>query len=365
MKFINSKPKLALSGLLIGGLAAILALMGNPGNMAFCIACFIRDIAGSMHLHSADVVQYFRPEIVGLVCGSFLISILTKEYKSTAGSSPMIRFLLGFIMVIGALVFLGCPLRMVIRMSAGDLNAYVGLIGFILGVGTGSFFLKKGFTLGRAYETHKTSGYVLPAILVVLFILSLTTSLFLSSEAGPGSMHAPVFVSLVIALIIGAIAQKNRMCFAGSIRDIFIMRDFSLLLIIGGLFVAMLIYNLATGHFTLSFAGQPVAHSIHLWNILGMYVVGFAAVLSGGCPMRQLVLAGQGSSDAAVTVLGMLLGGAMAHNFGLASAAAKAATETDPAVIGGPSPAGKIATLCCIIVLFVLAVSQKRTKKTK
>ena len=37
-------------------------------------------------------------------------------------------------MMIGALVFLGCPLRMVIRMSAGDLNAYVALIGFAGGV---------------------------------------------------------------------------------------------------------------------------------------------------------------------------------------------------------------------------------------
>lgn len=363
MNLTNSKTKLALTGLIIGGLAAILAFLGNPGNMAFCIACFIRDMAGSMHLHQAEVVQYFRPEIVGLVCGSFLISVVTKEYKSTGGSSPMIRFLLGFIMVIGALVFLGCPLRMVIRMSAGDLNAYVGLIGFIFGVGTGSFFLKRGFTLSRAYETHNTSGYILPVVLAFLFVLSITTSLFITSESGPGSMHAPAFVSLVVALIIGAIAQKNRMCFAGSIRDIFIMRDFSLLLIIAGLFIAMLVYNLATGHFAFSFSGQPVAHSIHLWNILGMYVVGFAAVLAGGCPMRQLILAGQGSSDSAVTVLGMLLGGAMAHNFGLASAAAKAATETEPAVLGGPSTAGKIAIILCIIVLFALAVTQKRTKK--
>ena len=89
--------------------------------------------------------QYFRPEIVGFVCGSFLISMATKEYRSTAGSAPMVRFLLGAVMMIGALVFLGCPLRMVLRMSAGDLNAYVALIGFAGGVATGSCFLKKAF----------------------------------------------------------------------------------------------------------------------------------------------------------------------------------------------------------------------------
>ena len=53
------------------------------------------------------------------------------------------------IIMIGSLAFLGCPLRMVIRMSAGDLNAWVALIGFVAGVATGAFFLKKGFSLGR------------------------------------------------------------------------------------------------------------------------------------------------------------------------------------------------------------------------
>ena len=79
------------------------------------------DAAGALKLHTAAPVQYFRPEIVGFVCGSFLISMATKEYRSTAGSAPMVRFLLGAVMMIGALVFLGCPLRMVLRMSA-----YVG-----------------------------------------------------------------------------------------------------------------------------------------------------------------------------------------------------------------------------------------------
>lgn len=93
----------------------------------------------------------------------------------------------------------------------------------------------------------------------------------------------------------------------------------------------MLVFNIATGGFHLGFAGQPIAHSQHLWNILGMYAVGFAAVLAGGCPLRQLVLAGQGSSDAGMTVLGLFVGAALAHNLGLASAAASAATADAPA----------------------------------
>ena len=161
----NPKTGLLLWGGVLGLVAAALAFMGNPGNMAFCIACFIRDIAGACKLHTAAAVQYMRPEIAGLAAGSFVISLMGKEYRSTSGSSPMIRFLLGVVTMIGALVFLGCPLRMVLRMAAGDWNAYVGLAGFVLGAATGCFFLKKGFSLGRAYDTRKESGYILPAIL--------------------------------------------------------------------------------------------------------------------------------------------------------------------------------------------------------
>ena len=243
-------------GAILGIAAAALALLGNPANMALCIACFIRDTAGSMKLHSAAIVQYFRPEIVGIVCGAFLISIATKEYRSTSGSSPMIRFLLGVIMMIGSLVFLGCPLRLLLRLSAGDLNAVVALPGFVLGIFTGTLALKRGFSLGRAYETQKSSGYVLPVLLLALFIIGAVTGVYAASTEGPGSKHAPVLISLVAALLIGALAQKSRMCFAGSIRDVILMKNFDLLSIIGALFAVMLIFNLATGNFHLSFSGQ-------------------------------------------------------------------------------------------------------------
>lgn len=363
MKLFDKTWKLAASGAVIGLLVMLLAIYGNPANMAICVACFIRDTAGALKLHTAAPVQYFRPEIVGFVCGSFLISMATKEYRSTAGSAPMVRFLLGAVMMIGALVFLGCPLRMVLRMSAGDLNAYVALIGFAGGVATGSCFLKKGFSLGRAYETKSLSGAVLPVLLAALLVIGVATGAYAASTEGPGSKHAPLLLALMVALVIGALAQKSRMCFAGSIRDVILMKNFDLLSIIAALFVVMTIYNIATGNFHLSFSGQPIAHSQHLWNILGMYVVGFAAVLAGGCPLRQLILAGQGSSDSAVTFLGMLLGAAFAHNFNLVGSAAKAATATDAAVPGGPAMPGKIAVIVCIVLLFVIAATNLRRKK--
>ena len=366
MNLTGSKKTLALAGVVCGLVAACLAYFGNPANMAFCIACFIRDTAGAMGMHQAEAVMYARPEIIGLVLGAFIISIVTKEYRSTGGSSPMIRFVLGVIIMIGALVFLGCPLRMVLRMSAGDLNAWVALIGFILGVATGVFALKQGFSLGKAQATTKASGAVLPAIVVGILILLTCTSLLKASEAGPGSMHAPIIMSLVGGLIFGAMAQKSRMCFAGGIRDVIIMKNFDLLSVIGGLFVVMLIFNIATGKFVVGFNTPGViAHSEHLWNILGMYTVGFAAVLAGGCPLRQLILAGQGSSDSGVTVIGMFVGAAICHNFGLAASGTALNPETKAVVAGAVPTNGKVACILCIVVLFIIAFTCKRETAKK
>lgn len=83
MNLSDSKKKLALAGIICGLVAVCLAIYGNPANMAFCIACFIRDMAGALGMHQAEVVQYARPEIIGLVLGAFIISFATKEYRST------------------------------------------------------------------------------------------------------------------------------------------------------------------------------------------------------------------------------------------------------------------------------------------
>ena len=214
---------------------------------------------------------------------------------------------------------------------------------------------------------YQESSFIAPLMyfigIVAVLVLALGTNLLKSSTAGPGSMHAPIIISLIGGLLFGAFAQKSRMCFAGSIRDIILMKNFDLITIVVGFFAVMLVYNVATGHFVLAFNTPGViAHSQHLWSILGMYAVGFAAVLAGGCPLRQLVLAGQGSSDAGVTVIGMFAGGALAHNLGLAASGTALNAETGEIVAGAVPPAGKIAAIICIIVCFVIAFTNKRSE---
>ena len=67
------------------------------------------------------------------------------------------------------------------------------------------------------------------------------------------------------------------------------------------------------GYFNPGFAGQPIAPTDGLWNALGMALAGFGCVLLGGCPLRQLVLAGEGNTDSAITVFGLMAGAAVAH----------------------------------------------------
>ena len=160
-RFFKENWLVIVTGVVVGIAALLLQALGNPKNMGFCIACFERDIAGALGLHGAAVVQYVRPEIIGIVLGSCIMALIGKEFRAQAGSSPATRFAVGALVMIGALVFLGCPLRMLLRMGGGDLNAFVGLLGFVIGAAVGTVFLKKGFNLGRAYQAKKTEGFVL------------------------------------------------------------------------------------------------------------------------------------------------------------------------------------------------------------
>ena len=356
----REKTGIVLAGIAIGVIASLLVLFGNPVNMGFCIACFLRDISGALGLHTAGAVQYIRPEILGLVLGSFLMALLRKEFAPRGGSSPLTRFVLGFFVMIGCLMFLGCPFRMILRMAGGDLNALFGLLGFVCGILVGVVFLNRGYSLKRTYKLPVLEGAAFSIIQVVLLVLLVAAPAFIyfsEAGAGPGALHAPILISLAAGLIVGALAQWTRLCMVGGIRDLVLFREWKLLMGFLAILVSALICNLvltavkAGTFFTLGLEGQPVAHTDGLWNFLGMLLTGFGCVLLGGCPLRQLVLSGEGNTDSAIAVLGLAIGAAFAHNFGLASSAA------------GPTANGKVAVLIGIVVVAVIAVANTVQKK--
>lgn len=331
-------------GAIIGVLAASLQYFGNPANMGVCVACFVRDITGAVGLHRAGVVQYMRPEIIGFVLGALAAALIFKEFKPRGGSAPIARFVLGVFAMIGALVFLGCPWRAMLRLAGGDGNAILGIAGLVGGVWIGTLFLKGGYSLGRAKAFPTAAGWIMPLIVcgfLLLMLLNPPTSgegqsgVLFYSASGPGAMFAPLVVSLAIGLFIGFLAQRSRFCTMGAIRDLVLFRHIHLLSGAIALIVFAFIANLVLGQFNPGFENQPVAHTSHTWNALGMVLAGLAFALAGGCPGRQLFLSGEGDGDAAIFVLGMIVGAAFSHNFGLASSPAGVGPHGISAVIIG------------------------------
>ncbi len=362
-RFFASRWGIILTGAVIGVIAPLLVKFGNPPNMGICVACFERDIAGALGLHRAAAVQYIRPEIIGLVLGATIAALIFREFKARAGSAPIVHFVLGVFAAVGALAFLGCPWRANLRLAGGDLNALIGLIGLAVGIAIGVFCLKRGFTLGRAQKTYPAVGWIMPLLMIGLLLLLLFRPVFgdagpiYFSETGPGSLAAPVAISLGAGLLIGFLAQRSRFCTMGAVRDVILLRDTHLLSGLGALLVVAFITNLALGQFKAGFAGQPIAHSSSIWNFLGMALSGLAFALAGGCPGRQLFLSGEGDGDAAIFVLGMITGAAFAHNFTLA---AKPDVIKDGVLtVGGLNPYGMIAVMLGIVVMLVFGFSMR------
>ena len=354
--FFTSSTGIILSGAIIGALAAFLSVKGNPANMGICIACFTRDLAGALGLHRAAAVQYIRPEIIGIVIGATISSVLSKEFVPKGGSSPAIRFFLGFFAMIGALVFLGCPWRTLLRISGGDINGIFGIIGIIIGGGIGVFFWKQNYSLGASKNYNNKFVGFLPIIISLILLALLLSKIKFSengaiffSESGPGSMKAPIIISLIVSIIIGFIAQKSRFCTVGGVRDGIFMKDFHMTKGVIAFIVAAIIVNIATSRFHISMENQPIAHTNILWNIVSMILTGLAFTLGAGCPGRQLIQSAEGNMDSLIFILGMLVGAGFSHNFNLASSTA------------GPTIYGIYAVIIGLIFCIIIGFTMKET----
>lgn len=362
-RFFASRRGIILTGAVIGITAALLQYLGNPPNMGICVACFERDIAGALGLHRAAVVQYIRPEIIGFVLGALIAALVFCEFKARAGSAPLVRFVLGMFAMIGALAFLGCPWRANLRLAGGDLNAIVGLAGLAVGIFIGVQFLKSGYSLGRATKTYRAVGWIMPIIMLGLLLLLIFQPRFgengpiFFSATGPGSLHAPLLISLGAGLLIGILAQRTRFCTMGAVRDVVLMRDTHLISGVAALLVFAFLTNLILGQVKVGFEAQPIAHSNHLWNFLGMTLAGLAFALAGGCPGRQLFLAGEGDGDAGIFVLGMIVGAAFAHNFTLAGMPDSVVEGV--AKVGGLTTAGSVAVILGLAVCLIIGLTMR------
>jgi len=348
------------TGFVIGLAGVLLLWLGNPPNMGICGACFIRDVSGGLLLFSKpETLQYLRPEIPAFVMGAFIAALVFGEFRSRGGASPAIRFVLGAFMMIGSLVFLGCPIRLIARLGGGDfICAGMGLLGLLFGIATASILIKKGFSLGQGRDQSKPAALFMP--LLALGLLGIILTILLTGEDSKGILttkrSAPIILAFWIALIVGFYGQRSRFCSTGGYRDLMLTGEFRLMWGYIVLFATLTIGNLIFGQYHPGAA--PVAHTEQVWNFLGLYLVGMCAVMAGGCPFRQLIAAGQGNTDAGITVMGLVFGAAFCHNFHLA---AKPVTAESA---GGPDLAGMVAVAVGILVCISVGIFCREQKNS-
>jgi uncharacterized protein len=165
-------------------------------------------------------------------------------------------------------------------------------LGLAAGIGIGALFFKGGYNLGRTQKTYPSVGWLFPLVILGLLALRIMypqipdqdkSGILFYSLKGPGSMYAPLAVSLVVGLAIGVVAQRSRFCTMGAFRDLFLFRQMHLLSGLIALLVAAFLTNLVLGQFNPGFVGQPVAHTMQLWNFHGHGGGG-----PGLCPGRGL-----------------------------------------------------------------------------
>jgi YedE family putative selenium metabolism protein len=355
-------PKIVVTGAIVGIAGVMLSFWGNPPNSGICVSCFLENIAGSLGFHDNIRMQYIRPEIIGFVLGSFFISSLRKEFRATTHGSPLLRFFVGILLMIGCAVFMGCPIKMILRISAGDMTAFAGLVGLIAGVYIGIKFIEGGFTIGKPMQLPIINASFIPALMFLLLILLIwEPSFILLSTKGAGAEHAPLFIALFAGIIIGVLAQRTGFCVTGGFAMLFkwgpkeltlYPKNARLLMGVFSFFLFALFASLLTGQFSLGLHGQPSSNDSYGWSFLGLLMVGFGSVLIRGCPFRQVILAGQGDLDAGAAVLGMLVGGALVQNWGLGGNA-----------VGTPYE-GQLAVLLGTCILFVIGIMYRKRDVT-
>jgi hypothetical protein len=108
--------------------------------------------------------------------------------------------------------------------------------------------------------------------------------------------------SLCFGGIVGYLGQRSRMCSIGGLRDYILVRDTALLkgavAIVVGAWVAFsalrVIAGTSAGHGLIAAGTMPTDLRAGIALVGGGLLLGAFSTLSGACPLRQHVLAGQG-----------------------------------------------------------------------
>lgn len=149
----------AFLGAVIGILAALsqslLISTGGPEAYGFCVACHTRDLVNGVTNILAGSSLALAPisknavlpvmSVVGVLIGAYVSARVNREHAVKKGSfrDYLLYFLGGFLVLILAMVFGGCPYRAALRTGYGDIIALLFIVAMALGVVAGTVFMLK------------------------------------------------------------------------------------------------------------------------------------------------------------------------------------------------------------------------------
>lgn len=141
------------AGIAIGILAvAAQRLFDEPQAYGVCIACHSRDMLGwifnnllSINLVDVTTAGLFAPILtpLGILIGAHLAARKNNIFSMPGQRGHARMFLLGFLVMVFALLLAGCPLRLLLRIAYGDMLSVFGLIWMVAGIAFGITVLRR------------------------------------------------------------------------------------------------------------------------------------------------------------------------------------------------------------------------------
>ncbi len=154
-KILHLRPSAVTYGVIAGLLAVgvqVFFSVKPPPAYGLCMACHPRDMVNWLLNHLFGTRLELAPvsatvpllTTVGLVIGASIAARRNREFRWLSLGKRARSFLLGLLVMNAALIVIGCPTRLLLLSAYGEVLAMVGVVGLVIGIVCGTWFLKKG-----------------------------------------------------------------------------------------------------------------------------------------------------------------------------------------------------------------------------
>lgn len=148
-----------VSPVVYGVVAALLAVgvqiffsVQPPPAYGICLACHPRDMVAWLANQAFGTNWEIAPvsttvpllTTVGVLIGAYVAARRNKETRWVSLGKPWRSFIYGLLVMNAAILVLGCPTRLVLFSAYGEGLAMLGVVGVVIGITLGTWFLERG-----------------------------------------------------------------------------------------------------------------------------------------------------------------------------------------------------------------------------